>query len=72
MALIDLLETLAALYNRGVVSLPFAALNIRAKNVRELLDLAVYFGIEFVGTNPIKREELERMETEYIKMRVSS
>ena len=64
MALMDTIEALAASYNKGVITLPFAACVIGVTSIKELLNLALHFNVEFVGTNPISRKRLNTLEKE--------
>lgn len=72
MALIDTLEALAASYNRGEITLPYAACVLQTPSIQGLLELALHFGITFIGTNPITREKLNDLEKEYDVWRKTS
>ena len=72
MALIDTLESLAAAYNKGAITLHFAACVIGVTSIKQLLDLAIHYDVEFVGTNPMKQEELQKLEKELDEWRSAS
>lgn len=72
MALLDMLESLAASYNKGLITLHFAACVLGLTSIKELLDLSVYFSVEFVGTSLIKFDELQVLEKELNEWRSAS
>jgi hypothetical protein len=72
MALVDMLEQLAASYNRGYTTLQFAACVLGLTSIKELLDLSVHFNVEFVGTNPMTHERLNAEERSLDGWRLAS
>jgi len=72
MALLDMLETLAAAYNKGIVTLHFVACVLGLTSIKELLDLSSYFGVELVGTDNITLDELQKLEKELDEWRSAS
>lgn len=65
MTLMETLESLAVSYNKGEITLHYAACIIEAKSIKQLLELALHFNINFVDTNPITDDRLYELEKEY-------
>ena len=71
MALIDTLEALAALYNKGAIDLLFMACIVHAKTICQLLEWCKHFDIELNVTDCIKCN-MQNLEHEYHGWRVWS